>query len=186
MRGRGPCDKITGKGRKICMEAKIRRQQNNLFFSSLAIILFGAWGSLRVVIFNYLNPDVVLNQLDSPLDPTTLKIIMVTVTVVVGIMDVLIRLRIGLPAIRESRGIVHKKKNTYLTLAIIYLCADIYGLFSFVFSTYEYVSNGQYAEAYNSIKMTSSIIQLTSCIAISQLVIATIKLKKLRRRIATV
>ena len=110
------------------MEAKIRREQSNLFYSGLAVIVFGVWGSLKNVIYYYLHPEFLewknmLEDLPENVDP---KLVLILGLVIIALLDFLIRYVIGRGAIRESRRTVSKRKNGYRVLAILYLLFDVF------------------------------------------------------------
>lgn len=171
------------------MEAKIRREQSNLFYSGLAVIVFGVWGSLKNVIYYYLHPEFLewknmLEDLPENVDP---KLVLILGLIIAALLDFVIRYIIGRGAIRESRRTVSKRKNGYRVLAILYLLVDVFSYAHAVREVFVATSVEELLASYDiNNHFIMLIIEITSCWAMIGLIVASFKLRKYERNIEVV
>ena len=107
------------------MEAKIRRERETLFLSSLAVIIFGVWGSTKVLISYLIDPETWIRLVSDSSEPALIETHVAVLLMLFFLLDIGIRLGIGLPGIKESRVNAPGKKVIYLILAVVYLVIDI-------------------------------------------------------------
>ena len=154
------------------MEKKLRKNQNILAISGLAVIAFGLWSILKTVVSILLIKGDDGKSLLS--DPEGLKILSV-VLIAVGIVMLIefgLRVYIGLSARAESHG--KKKTVLYLILVIpliIYSGFGVAGLFRTGFTE----------DILNTI--VSILVELTSLFALVELFIRGIRVKQLKKQI---
>ncbi len=171
------------------MEAKIRREQSNLFYSGLAVIVFGVWGAFKNVIYYYLHPEFLdlqsaLKELPEDVDP---NLVLILVLIFVALMDFLIRYLIGRGAIRESRRTLSKRKNGYRVLAILYLLFDVFSYAHAVREVFAATSIEKLLASYDiNNHFIMLIIEITSCWAMIGLIVASFKLRRYERNIEVV
>ncbi|MDO4804883.1 MAG: hypothetical protein Q4A32_08700 [Lachnospiraceae bacterium] len=113
------------------MEAKFRHQQYILFYSGLAVILFGVWGVIKVIASQLIAPinwtAVITNtnpNADAEAVSIFFNIVGYSILGIVCLFEILSRLFIGLSAIRESRG--HKRNVFYLVFTVLYFVLNFY------------------------------------------------------------
>ncbi|MDO4187694.1 MAG: hypothetical protein Q4D29_01775 [Lachnospiraceae bacterium] len=121
------------------LEARIRKQQGILTCSGVGVILFGMWSIARFVLTWFMNPAYlsdVLNAVDMDTIPITLeqyKIITFVIIMFFLIVDLCVRLYVGLAAINEGKGL-YRAHITYIIVAImlaaINYSADVYHMIS--------------------------------------------------------
>lgn len=163
------------------MEAKIRRERETLFLSSLAVILFGVWGSLKVVISYLLNPEEWIKLASESPEPAVTSAIVIALIIGFVLLDFFFRLSIGLPGIKESRVDGSGKRKIYLILAVLYLVSDVISFRSIFVPSMAaedyivFIASGEFID-----HLATIIIEGTSCFAVVQLIVSSLKLKRLR------
>lgn len=160
------------------METKIRREEDTLFLSGLAVIIFGIWGSLKICITFFLESEAVLKTVDvDGLDLLLVKIITFAFVLILCLIDLFFRLRIGIPAMKESRE--KGQSHYYLILAGFYLLTDAIAFLSVFIVPGGDVDVAEKTDLMS--RVTKFIIQASSCYVLLQLIISSIKLRRLRR-----
>lgn len=168
------------------MEAKIRRERETLFLSSLAVIIFGVWGSTKVLISYLIDPETWIRLVSDSSEPALTETHVAVLLVLFFLLDIGIRLGIGLPGIKESRANAPGKKVIYLILAVVYLVIDILAYRSTFAATLKEINldyileNGGIMDPFAMI-----IIEGTSCFAIVQMILSSLQLKYLRHAAMT-
>ena len=157
---------------KILMDAKIRKNRDILSISGKALILFGIWSIVRLFLFKILDSEVLASVLLFPetelLDAAFIESAF-DITIIVLVINLLLRIFIGASAIAEGSG--RKKSIFYIVLAIIYI---IYSLISDILV----IINPIYDKT--SIAVISPlIIDFSSCFALIMIVIASFSCRKL-------
>ena len=107
------------------MEAKIRRERETLFLSSLAVIIFCVWGSAKVLFSYILDPIHWIKYVTGSDNPAITETGAAIIIVAYILVNFVFRLCIGLPAIKESRANDSGKRVLYLIFAVIFLVTDI-------------------------------------------------------------
>lgn len=152
------------------MEARIRRHQDILTCSGYAVILFGAWSIVRMIMIKILDPLELDSLVESAGEADDLfRAVVFAVIIIMLAVDLLFRLYIGRSAIKEGSG--EKKKLTYVILAAAYAAASIWSDVSYLIRS---------LAGSTSLEMVGSVIvDLTSCIALLEIVISSLSLRKL-------
>ena len=155
------------------MEAEIRKHQDTLRCSGYAVILFGAWSIIRMVMLRIIDPlklDSMLTAagMESDVDLETIAFVSLLVLLA---FDLLFRLYVGRSAIKEGRG--EEKGLFYVILAAGYAGVSVW-------SDLFYLAGCLFGD--NSLKMVGMvIIDLSTCGAMIEIVISSLRLRKLRR-----
>lgn len=161
------------------MEAKIRREEDTLFLSGLAVIVFGIWGAVKIFIIYFLNPEAWVVPADVDQDTILVHAVIMGVLIVLVLIEISLRLRIGLPAIAESRETGLGKRRHYLFLAVFYLIMDASSFLSIFIVPGGMVDVAENIDEMN--RFRNIIIQATSCYVFLQLIVSSLKLRRLRR-----
>jgi hypothetical protein len=162
------------------MEAKIRRERETLFMSSLAVILFFVWGSAKVLFSYIMDPVTWLQYVSGSDDPAITQGKTTAIIAAYILVNLIFRLCIGLPAIKECRQNSSGKRFVYIIHAVICLVMDVLTFRSAVILPIE---SGEYTTIIGPLAMI--VIEITSCYAIVQLIISSLKLKYLRHKAKT-
>lgn len=161
------------------MEAKIRREADTLFLSGVAVIAFGIWGAVKICITYFWAPKAWMKVTDVDIDLLYMQIITVVIILVLCFIDIFIRYSIGRPAMEESREIGQGKGNRYLIFAVIYVALDVVGFLSV------FIAPGGAGDVSQDIdtmdQLTNILIEASSCYALLQLIVSSLKLRRLRR-----
>ena len=155
------------------MEAKIRKHQDILRCSGYAVILFGAWSIIRMVMLRIIDPlelDSLLAVADAESDMDLETIAFVSLLVLLA-LDLLFRLYVGRSAIKEGRG--GEKRLFYVLLAGGYAAVSVW-------SDLFYLVDCLFGDS--SIWMLGPVIvDISTCGALIEIVISSLCLRKLRR-----
>lgn len=156
-------------------EAKIRKQQSILISSGTAVILFGVWSIVRIVLLRFIDTTHYISYFELDNIPDILDIsaaqyanIFMVFLVILLFIDLIIRTYIGFSAIKEGQG-KYKKHITYIVVAgicaFMSICSDISSVISFIKGdvTFEW--------------FLSVIIDISIHIATIEIVISAIKLR---------
>ena len=165
------------------MEAKIRRERETLFLSSLAVIIFCVWGSAKVLFSYVLDPENWIRYVTGSANPAITRGETAAIIVAFILVNFLFRLSIGLPAIKESRADGSGKRVIYIILAFLCLAMEVstyWAVFVLPKQSGDIVTALVTGELSGPLAML--IIEITSCFAIIQLIISSLKLKYLRRK----
>ena len=123
---------ITAENSEI--DIRLRRYKKELYTTGMGYILFGIWSVLKVIMSVFLGELMLENVFPrEESDPQEYMIIRIVYTLfifIVALVVFLIHLRVGLGAIKASRG---AKKSRYLILAVILLVINIISLRGYSF-----------------------------------------------------
>lgn len=159
---------------KISKDADIRKQETTLICSGWAMIFFGIWSIIRMVLLRFIDPDHFidfLGDIDYQLDSSLLNLILL-LFIILLFFDLLLRMYIGFSAIKEGHGKL-KKRYTYVIIAIICFVisigSDVASVITLIDDdvTFEYV--------------LSTIIDISIQFATLEVIIASIRLRKLSK-----
>lgn len=155
-------------------EASIRKQQNILVCSGVAMILFGLWSILRLTLMRFVDPEHFVNFFSTPDMPSTPEFMnfILVVALVLLLFDLILRVYIGSSAIKDGLGML-RTKITYIIVAIICL---VFAIVSDVTSIISLFYNDFSFEFF-----LASIIDMSIHIATLEIVIAAIKIRKLTK-----
>ena len=165
----------------MTMEAKIRRERETLFLSSLAVILFFVWGSAKVLFSYIMDPINWIKNVTGSDNPAITETGTTVIIVAYILLNLLFRLCIGLPAIKEARADSAGKRIVYLVLAIICLVMEV---LTFQLAVIVPIQGGNIQKLIESGEIIGPLamftIEVTSCLVLIQLLISSLKLKYLR------
>ena len=147
-------------------ERKMRRYQNLLTVSGLGVIIFGLWSVLKTILLLFMKEGI-LSEIP---DDTFVRVMFFLILGGILLVDVLIRLYVGLSARAEGFG--KKKGYGYVVIAILMALASLTSLVLIFFDSNE-----------QSIweLIVSVIVEATSLVVTIELLIAAFTVKKLKK-----
>lgn len=152
-------------------ERKMRRYQNLLTVSGLGVIIFGLWSVLKTILLLFMKEGI-LSEIP---DDTFVRVMFFLILGGILLVDVLIRLYVGLSARAEGFG--KKKGYGYVIIAILMALASLTSLVLIFFDTNE-----------QSIweLIVSVIVEATSLVVTIELLVAAFTVKKLKKELGEV
>lgn len=152
-------------------ERKMRRYQNLLTVSGLGVIIFGLWSVLKTILLLFMKEGI-LSEIP---DDTFVRVMFFVILGGILLIDVLIRLYVGLSARAEGFG--KKKGYGYVIIAILMALASLTSLVLIFFDTNE-----------QSIweLIVSVIVEATSLVVTIELLVAAFTVKKLKKEMGEV
>ena len=152
-------------------ERKMRRYQNLLTVSGLGVIIFGLWSVLKTILLLFMKEGI-LSEIP---DDTFVRVMFFLILGGILLIDVLIRLYVGLSARAEGFG--KKKGYGYVVIAILMALASLTSLVLIFFDTNE-----------QSIweLIVSVIVEATSLVVTIELLVAAFTVKKLKKELGEV
>jgi len=165
---------------------RLRRDENTLTVVGSGVILFGVWTVVKMVLqeinrFPEFMAELGADELgfeetglaDMGLDPKLLAtVVAFTVVIIVFLMDLALRVFVGLSARAEGRG--RPQGRLYLILAGLLLVLS--GL-SFVSYVITYFSHSEYVVDADA----AILVELTSFITLLQMIISAVRVRRARR-----
>ena len=147
-------------------ERKMRRYQNLLTVSGLGVIIFGLWSVLKTILLLFMKEGI-LSEIP---DDTFVRVMFFLILGGILLVDVLIRLYVGLSARAEGFG--KKKGYGYVVIAILMALASLTSLVLIFFDSNE-----------QSIweLIVSVIVEATSLVVTIELLVAAFTVKKLKK-----
>lgn len=147
-------------------ERKMRRYQNLLTVSGLGVIIFGLWSVLKTILLLFMKEGI-LSEIP---DDTFVRVMFFLILGGILLIDVLIRLYVGLSARAEGFG--KKKGYGYVVIAILMALASLTSLVLIFFDSNE-----------QSIweLIVSVIVEATSLVVTIELLVAAFTVKKLKK-----
>ena len=166
------------------MEKKLRKYESNLIASGFATVLFGIWLVAKALLGAFLitSNNQAADTLDIPSEVLEtnsdafglIMIVLIVAVMAILLVGVLIRIYIGRSADADAKG--RKKKGwAYVVWAIILAAGDIYG----IINTWMTVSRINLVST-----LFSSLLDIASLVALIDLIISAIYVKKLRKALA--
>lgn len=155
-----------------------RKYSNRLMMAGRAIIMFGLWSSLRVIILTWFGMDDTLKYFfdvakhmvsENSVDQVLMYTIAILVVVIALGVPFLINFLLGRGAIREGQGV--KKSNLYIIVCAILFILTIISFF--VVET---------EEVYLELWIATMIVDITLCIAYVDVVYSAIRLRMYDKR----
>ncbi|WP_405357361.1 hypothetical protein [Ruminococcus sp.] len=152
-------------------ERKMRRYQNLLTVSGLGVIIFGLWSVLKTILLLFMKEGI-LSEIP---DDTFVRVMFFLILGGILLIDVLIRLYVGLSARAEGFG--KKKGYGYVVIAILMALASLTSLVLIFFDSNE-----------QSIweLIVSVIVEATSLVVTIELLVAAFTVKKLKKELGEV
>lgn len=153
------------------LDIEKRKYQTLLLCSGVAVILFGFWSFLRLILFRYLDPAAFRNALSvSNVSIEYFEIIIYAFVIIYFLFDLSVRIYVGRSAMRVAYE--KKKGHFYIIISILYLLITSALLIAaIILSTTEITSE----------VILSYVIELTALIAWIQIVYASIRLKQIEK-----
>ena len=166
------------------MEAQVRHQQYILFYSGILVLIFDIWYALKIIISYSLHPTDWSLEVEQTLFARDFPdLVNIYGNLVVGfalLIGILFRIYLCLSAMQEAAG--KKKTFIYLIFAFIVFCVNVVmgtstavRLLSGTLDPSAYLLSEQ--------TVTSTIIELTSNIALLLLVFSGIRVRLLRKKL---
>lgn len=152
-------------------ERKMRRYQNLLTVSGLGVIIFGLWSVLKSILLLFMKEGI-LSEIP---DDTFVRVMFFVILGGILLVDVLIRLYVGLSARAEGFG--KKKGYAYVFIAILMALASVASLVLIFFDTNDQ-SIGEL--------IVSVIVEATSLVVTIELLVAAFTVKKLKKELGEV
>ena len=152
-------------------ERKMRRYQNLLTVSGLGVIIFGLWSVLKSILLLFMKEGI-LSEIP---DDTFVRVMFFLILGGILLVDVLIRLYVGLSARAEGFG--KKKGYAYVIIAILMALASLTSLVLIFFDTNE-------QSLWELI--VSVIVEATSLVVTIELLVAAFTVKKLKKELGEV
>ena len=154
------------------MERKLRKAENNLRISGLAVIAFGVWSIIKFFFNLVLTPEIIFGaSYFADMDEEYTTMIFVVIYFFFA-LDLLFRSIIGVNAYLE--GIGRKRKSGYLVLACLSFILSAVSL-NYFFSPDAYTYSITDA-------IISIIVECTSCFAMAELVISAFTIRVINRK----
>ena len=152
-------------------ERKMRRYQNLLTVSGLGVIIFGLWSVLKTILLLFMKEGI-LSEIP---DDTFVRVMFFLILGGILLVDVLIRLYVGLSARAEGFG--KKKGYAYVIIAILMALASLASLVLIFFDANE-------QSLWELI--VSVIVEATSLVVTIELLVAAFTVKKLKKELGEV
>ena len=152
-------------------ERKMRRYRNLLTVSGLGVIIFGLWSVLKTILLLFMKEGI-LSEIP---DDTFVRVMFFLILGGILLIDVLIRLYVGLSARAEGFG--KKKGYGYVVIAILMALASLTSLVLIFFDSNE-----------QSIweLIVSVIVEATSLVVTIELLVGAFTVKKLKKELGEV
>ncbi len=157
------------------MREQFRRYQDNLKILGSAVIMFGCWSLVKVLLWLILSWKSDFSQLSTINGLDVILFAFFIILFAIIIIALLLRLYIGMSARKDAAG--KPKKPVYIVLAIIIAAIDAYGLISYLGTT---LLAGNFLTLTDII---STIVDITSFIVILEMIIIAFKFRRLRKQL---
>ena len=154
-----------------------RKYSNRLKMAGRAIIIFGLWSSLRVLILYFLNQESFLTLVyealkealkEEGLDNSYIYPLLIVLAIVLVGIPFLINLYMGLSAMGEAKG--KKKTPVYLVICVLSFIVSLVSIFMSDLSDYL------------ELAIAALIVDITFCIACIDVVYSAIRLRRCKRQ----
>lgn len=159
---------------------KERRVSDILVSSGTGVIFFGLWSVVKTILQIILSQQSIASfanvedvALDGTFDATTYVIISAILAFVMLGIDLGLRLYAGLSARADGRG--KKKSIAYIIVAFVLIALGVISVVSTIISV-------SYLEGTIIDKVVTLIVDITALLALVELVISGIRLKRIRRK----
>ena len=150
-----------------------RKYSNRLKMAGRAIIIFGLWSSLRVLILYFLNQESLLTLVyealkEEGLDNSYIYPLLIILAIVLVGIPFLINLYMGLSAMGEAKG--KKKTPVYLVICVLSFIVSLVSIFMSDLSDYL------------ELAIAALIVDITFCIACIDVVYSAIRLRRCKKQ----
>ena len=152
---------------------RLRKYINLLSISGIAVIAFGIWSVLKLLIFFLLNKDIIMSEIEELIEDTDTSTSAVLVAaIILMLISLTLHCIIGFSARSEARG--KKKGYFYLILtAVIFILS----LISFIQTSLSPTSEDNLDTI-----VSGGLIDLTMLFAFFEVILNSVRIKKLRKK----
>ena len=150
------------------MERQLRKNQDTLYISGMAVIAFGLWSIVKGILSS-LAADGYLATIG--LDPENKALLVATFVLLALILaaGIFVRIKVGIGAVNEARG--DKRGYGYIIVAAcLFIPSSAAGIFSYVTEN-----------AMTSANIVAILVEATSMAATIEMIVSALKVKKLTR-----
>jgi len=156
-------------------DVKLRRYQNLLTVSGLGVIVLALWSVLKTILFIFVKKDDLEKEFADISENSAMMAMVIAILAAVILIDLLIRLYVGLSARAEGFG--KKKGYGYIVFAVLLGLLSVLSLVLIFFDTGD-----------TSIEelIVSVIVEATSLVVVIELLVAAFTVKKLRKELGEV
>ena len=168
---------------------QLRRYENNLIIVGMGIMIFGIWNVAKSVSVLILNKSVYTEMIHAmlvELDPEMeflADVVFFTVfaiTFIILMISIAIRLFIGFSAISVGKN--KKKRNLYIPVSFAFIFMGVYEIYVEVSYLITSLSDSsEYVLLISDNPLLSVFIEITSLVMVIELLIASFKIRKLRK-----
>lgn len=152
------------------MDAKIRKLRNKLICSGYAVIAFGVWSIVRIILLRLTGAPTLHDMLGQEQGPAVERFLYILLTAVLS-MDLLFRIYVGRSAIREGQGERHGL--FYLILTFLYTAVSLWSDLSYL--------SGAFHGGADSAMIAANIVDITTCIAMGEIIVSSLYLRILEK-----
>lgn len=170
-------------------DAKLRKYENTLVISGAAVVTFGLWSIVKAVLyFIMVSPEGLVKNIKSDelaqlqfgdLSENTVGYLLIAVILFLLVLDLLLRLYIGRSAVADGRHL-RKKRITYVVMAFLVAAGLVSSLVTRFFRTEQ---DTIWVDSFETASV-STIVDLTSLLALIEMIIAAIMVRRLRKELA--
>ncbi|MBO5565264.1 MAG: hypothetical protein J5935_06590 [Lachnospiraceae bacterium] len=168
-------------------EIKIRKHQNTLRIVGSGIILMGLWTIAKTVGLLFFQRAQVLETVHTsvgePLDQITdgqILVILLIFILIVLLVELAMRLYVGVSAIRESRG--KRGFPFYILLAALVIVGNLNTIIVAVATWIDGTVEDNTLHLIDTTSATAVIIELTSMIMLIEMIVASLRIRKHNRQ----
>ena len=155
------------------MDSAYRKYQTNLLFSGLAIIAFGLWSAVKLIVYLTLRPEQITAILHvDGLDAFTLRIVTIIAFGGIIFFSLLLHFFIGSSAVRDARRKT-KLRVPYIIVSVLYALS--------LFMSSAHAVPLLNAEDGSDKMFTTFVIDATSILALVITIVSSHKLSKIRK-----
>lgn len=159
------------------MDAAYRKYQTNLLFSGLAIMAFGLWSAIKLIVYLTLYPEQITAILHvEGLDEFMLRIVTIIAFGTIIFFSLVMHFFIGSSAVRDARRKT-KLRIPYIIVSVFYALS--------LFMSSAHALPRLNAEDGSEEMFTTFIIDATSILALVIIIVSSHKLNKIRKKQVT-
>ena len=163
------------------MYLKLRRYQNTLAISGIAVIALGLWNVIKNILIILLDPDRFQYSLDTPVATAfDLAFAIEGIVIFYGVF-IAINLFVGLSAYREGTG--KKRGKAYIVLGVVMAVVVLLGIATELATLFSAgpITSPDSVDAENDISATSLLLDVSALIALVELVVNAIRITRLTK-----
>lgn len=158
------------------MDAKERKYRSILKNSGYAVIAFGLWGMIRILLMKFLDPESYdslfgITEAAPELQHAYTVVSLVMMLFVLG-LDLLFRVYVGSSAIKEGNG--GKKRIVYVIAAVLYLALSLRSDIGFL------IEYSRSDSSFNMLVLT--LVDISFCSAFFAIIYSALRLRQVLRR----